>query len=343
MDYKLIVESIKNQAGLFNSICDYFQIDNEIINFASDTSRSETDIRINFHVNKDWVIKINSKNKLTQSQFVELNKVVENYNSSGIYAPRFIKSKMGKYLYEFRFEGRLFVAWVEENAPFEVSSFNDYSDEIKIEVLKKNARYMSFNSNKDLMSRWSMWSIIELPDWEVEIDEKQQNYLLLRKELSSIKQSNIISIIDEVNQTCRNKIKEVLPHLKKCSIQGDLNASNILIKNNEFMGLIDFNMSGKEVNINNILNETRYTHILSDFENLSAKQIFEKMNSYRDYLLSHVFEYYVLDNFEKSIWNEYRKIVDLFLWPNVSLWIYMIKQNFHVDKVIKLIKLIAES
>ena len=342
MDYKLIVESIKNERTLLHDICNFFRIDNKIISFGSDTSHSESDIRINVYVNEDWVIKINSKNELTQNHFVEVSKVIENYNRSGIYAPRYLNAPNGKYLYEFNFGEIEFVAWIEEFATYEVSNFNDYSDEIKIEVLKKNARYMSINSHRDLMSRRSMWSIIELPDWQDEIDEKQQNYHLLREELLSIKQSNLINRLDEVNQTCRNKIKEALPHLRKCSIQGDLNATNILVNKNEFMGLIDFNMSGKEVNINNILNETRYGLLMSDFDNLTAKEIFKKMTDYRNHLLDYIFKFYDLDNVEKSVWDAYQKIIDLFLWPNVSLWIYLIKQNTHVDKVIELITLIVE-
>ncbi|WP_428893431.1 hypothetical protein [Facklamia sp. P13069] len=57
-----------------------------------------------------------------------------------------------------------FVSWIEEYVPYEICNFNDYSDNIKFEVLKNTAKYMAKNSNKDLMSRWSMWSIIELPD-----------------------------------------------------------------------------------------------------------------------------------------------------------------------------------
>lgn len=343
MDYKLIVEKIKNESKLLHDICDYFQIDNKTVSFGSDTSHSINNIRINFYVNNDWVIKINSKNKLTHNDLAELNKVIRNYNSSGIYAPSYLQSSDGKYIYDFSFEEMRYVAWIEEYAPYEIINFTDYSDEIKIDVLEKTAKYMAINTNKDLMSRWSMWSIIKLPDWEDDIDEKEQNYRLLRERLLSIDQSNLISRLDELNQYCRSRINEALPKLRRCSIQGDLNATNILVDNNKFIGLIDFNMSGTEVNINNILNETRYDLSMVDFENLSAEEIFEKMTSYRNDLLRHVFKFYALDNTEKSAWDDYRKIVDLFLWPNVSLWNCLIRENIYVNKVLELITLIIES
>ncbi|MGF3113381.1 hypothetical protein [Facklamia sp. P9177] len=164
MDYKLIVESIKDEGKLLHDICDYIQIDNKTIAFGNDTSPSKTDIRINFYVNKDWVIKINSKNELTQNDFIEMIKVIDNYNNSGIYVPSYLQSPDGNYLYEFNLEKIEFVSWIEEYVPYEICNFNDYSDNIKFEVLKNTAKYMAKNSNKDLMSRWSMWSIIELPD-----------------------------------------------------------------------------------------------------------------------------------------------------------------------------------
>ena len=102
-------------------------------------------------------------------------------------------------------------------------------------------------------------------------------------------------------------------------------------------------MSGTEVNINNILNETRYGLNISDFENLDAKDIFKKMTDYRENLLSHVFKFYELDDLEKKIWDDYRKIIDLFLYPNVSLWNHLIKENVYVDKVLGLITLIIKS
>ncbi|MGF3073276.1 hypothetical protein ACQV2X_06590 [Facklamia sp. P12945] len=109
------------------------------------------------------------------------------------------------------------------------------------------------------------------------------------------------------------------------------------------MGLIDFNMSGTVVNNNNILNETRYELSMYDFENLTAKESFEKMTDYRNDLLNHVFKIYDLDNIEQSVWDDYRRIVDLFLWPNVGLWNYLIKEDIHVDKVMDLITLIIKS
>ncbi len=343
MNHKTTAEKIKNDSNLLIKICDYFAIDHSVITFCSDTSHSLSDIRINFYVNKDWLIKIHSKNDLNQAVFLELSKVIENYNKSGIYVPRFHPASDGQYLYHFCFEGREFLAWTEECAPYESADFDHYSEEVKIDVLEKTAKYMRLNTNKDLMSRYSMWSIVELAAWDEEIDEKEENYRLLRDALLSVKQSDLVSELDELNTCCRKSIKKALPRLRKCSIQGDLNATNILLDHGKFAGLIDFNMAGTEVNINNILNETRYDLSMADFENFTAQEIFKKMTDYREHLLFHMFKFYEPDKHEKNAWDDYRKIVDLFLWPNVSLWDDLIRNNIYLDKVLDLITLIIES
>ncbi|MGI6157448.1 MAG: phosphotransferase [Saccharofermentanales bacterium] len=343
MDYETTAEKIKSDSNLLLKVCDYFEIDDPAITFCSDTSHGLSDIRINFYVNKDWIIKIHSKNDLNQAVFLELRKVIENYNKSGIYAPRYHPASDGYYLYEFCFEGREFLAWTEEYAPYESADFDNYSEEVKIDVLEKTAKYMRLNTNKDLMSRYSMWSIIELAAWDEEIDEKEENYRLLREALLSVNQSDLISQLDELNTCCRKRIKKAWPQLRKCSIQGDLNATNILLDHGKFAGLIDFNMAGTEVNINNILNETRYDLSMADFENLTAKEIYKKMTNYREHLLFHIFKFYEPDKHEKNAWDDYRKIVDLFLWPNVSLWNDLIRHNMCRDKVLDLITCIIES
>ena len=54
--------------------------------------------------------------------------------------------------------------------------------------------------------------------------------------------------------------------------QGDLNNSNILIKDNHFYGLIDFNLSGTEVNINCFLAETNRGFDEEDLNKYSLKR-----------------------------------------------------------------------
>ncbi|WP_311487683.1 hypothetical protein [uncultured Helcococcus sp.] len=343
MDCKNIIDKIKNNGKLLSAICTYFQIQYQNIELIHYSSRSISDIRAQFNIDDKWILKIASSKIYNEEYFIESDKLIDNYNKSGIYAPRYKLSKYHTHLYEFDFENIAFIAWIEEYAPYKICASEEYSEDIKLQVLLETSKYMTAYTDKDLMSGNSMWSIIDLSEWDDNIDEKEENYLLLREALLDIDELDLVSKLDKINRDCREKIKSNIKDLRKCSIQADLNPSNILIKDGKFICLIDFNMAGKEVNINHILNETRYDLSVEDFESLSAGEILSKITNYRKQLLEHIFKYYKLDALEIEMWDSYRKIVDLFLFPNVSLWSYLIKENRYVDKIKELINFIIES
>jgi len=68
--------------------------------------------------------------------------------------------------------------------------------------------------------------------------------------------------------------------------QGDLNSSNELHQDGHFVGLIDFNLSGTDVNINVFVNETNCFPEEEDFDRLSVEQIVDKMETEQADMLS---------------------------------------------------------
>ena len=145
-----------------------------------------------------------------------------------------------------------------------------------------------------------------------------------------------------VNIACRDHIMKYFDLLPRCVYQGDLNRSNILIdKNKHFTGIIDFNMYGTEVNVNCFLNESMYYLDEQDFETMTATELFERMNEVQKKLLIPIFKYYILNEVEKKVYRDYKKIIDLCFYPNVMLWIYLIENHKYEDKVIQLIRFLA--
>ncbi len=123
-----------------------------------------------------------------------------------------------------------------------------------------------------------------------------------------------------------------------------MNDSNILVDDKgDFRGIIDFNMFGTEVNINCFLNETMYYLEKSDFDQLTAEKIFDKMNKVQKVLLSEILQSYNLNNLELHVLKYYKKIIYLSFYPNVFLWNSLIAKNQHVDKVLELINIILNS
>lgn len=145
------------------------------------------------------------------------------------------------------------------------------------------------------------------------------------------------------NEIARAELQKKYKILPRCVYQGDLNFSNILIdENNKFKGLIDFNMAGTEVNINNFLNETAYYLEEQDFVNLSAEEIHNKMERKQRELLDIILKNYSLNEEEKNCITLYKRIMDMSLYPNVMLWIHLIRNDKHSEKVLQLLRLICK-
>lgn len=81
----------------------------------------------------------------------------------------------------------------------------------------------------------------------------------------------------------------------------------------------------------------------SDFDQLTAQEIFDKMNKVQELLLSEIFESYSLNNLELNAFKYYKKIIYLSFYPNVALWNSLISKNQHLDKVLELINIILNS
>ena len=137
------------------------------------------------------------------------------------------------------------------------------------------------------------------------------------------------------------QIEKYLQQLPRCVYQGDLNESNILVdEQGNFSGIIDFNMFGTEVNINCFLNETMYYLECEDFETLSAKEIFRKMNLEQNQLLKGIIKEYPLNALERAMWQHYRKIIYMSFYPNTILLVSLLSESEYVDKVLELLDLI---
>ena len=74
---------------------------------------------------------------------------------------------------------------------------------------------------------------------------------------------------------------------------------------------------------------------------MTATELFERMNEVQKKLLIPIFKYYILNEVEKKVYRDYKKIIDLCFYPNVMLWIYLIENHKYEDKVIQLIRFLA--
>ena len=307
-----------------------------------DTSHGEDDLRYNYVLDRKYVLKINSADMVTENFLQGINHLVEKYRAIGVWCPKVLPTKEGKLLYHFYEDGKHYHCYMEEFAPYEIAGNRVDFYGLKSEMLEHVGKLAAKYKGKDLVENRSMWSIIDLAPLDVEIDEKQDNLNTLAEALKEHGYSELAEKIVAVNGACRNHIMKYFMELPRCVYQGDLNPSNLLVdEKGHFAGLIDFNMYGTEVNVNCFLNECMYYLRESDFVEFSAKEIFEKMNRIQEQLMAVICKEYALNESEKCVYTDYKKVIDLSFYPNVMLWIELLEKKEYEGKVLALLELLC--
>lgn len=300
-----------------------------------DTSR-EDDIRINAIIDKKHVLRIWSSS-FGEKRIAAIARLCERYNSIGVIAPHYRKTKNGKYTYDYgRYTCNL-SDYIDLPTEYELGVTVDH-ESIKKDVLAMTGKFASMFSEIDLMPEKSMWSIIDLAPLDVGIDEKQENLDMLISALKETGEDRLAEEISDFNESIRVRIKSVMRSLPRCVIQGDMNDTNILIKNGSFAGLIDFNMSGTEVNINNFCCETNSEINTDEFISMPTVDFYNKWRAEQDNNLSQILGFYSLNKDETSAIDDYRKICLISQYPNVLSYIFLLKKD--KKKTIELLKLI---
>lgn len=322
---------------LLEMVCDKYGIKLFTIDNFVDSSHGEDDIRYNYIINQTYVVKMNTTPMITERFLVKIDSLVDKYISIGLWCPRLVRNLDNHFLYSFSYENKIYNCYIEERAPYQ------FSDDEDIYILKRKmighlGKMATIYSNVDLVDNYSMWSIIDLNLLQEQIDEKQENLNDLVKVLKQNKYEDLANKLIFANDNAREIIKKRYEKLPRCVYQGDLNPSNILVDNDgDFVGLIDFNMFGTEVNINCFINESMYYMEKKDFA-LSIDEILDKANGIQNELLNLIFEEYQMNDLEKELFPYYKVITDISFYPNVQLWIALIEKSDHKDKVISLIE-----
>lgn len=233
-------------------------------------------------------------------------------------------------------DGRSYTCFVEEYAAYPV--FGEDVDPDRKEVIEHLGILAATYTGTDLIETKSMWSIIDLAPLDVEIDEKQENANALIVALQENGYDALASQLRAYNEWLRGQLLTVFSRLPRCVYQGDLNSQNLLSNNGHFAGLIDFNMSGTDVNINVFVNETNRFPEESEFDALSVSELLLRQDTEQAELLAAILQHYRPNAEEQFALPYYRRIVDLFQYPNVCAMIKWIREP---ERRIKCAELIA--
>ena len=173
-------------------------------------------------------------------------------------------------------------------------------------------------------------------------DQKQENTNLLCDALKAAGHPDLAAKVNVLNEQMRAVIVKDYLALPRCVYQGDMNSSNELHKDGHFVGLIDFNMAGTDVNINVFANETNWFPEEAEFDNMTIDEILRRIDTEQAELLKVIFENYTMDELETRLFPYYKRIADLFQWPIVCSFKKWLKEDLRKEKGIALIQALVE-
>lgn len=305
-----------------------------------DTSHGDDDRRLNYILDDKYVLKVHSVRSMWELRLQEIQRLIDRYRSIGVYCPRMIPTLDGTLSCLYEINGIPHTCFVEEFAIYPVCP-----DELTLnrkEVLAHVGKLAAKYSGVDLSPIRSMWSIIDLAPLDVDVDEKQENTNLLCDALEAAGYPDLAVKVNALNEQMRTVIVKDYLALPRCVYQGDMNSSNELHQAGHFVGLIDFNMAGSDVNINVFANETNWFPEEAEFDSMPVDEILRRIDTEQAELLAVIFENYTMNELEKRLFPYYKRITDLFQWPIVCFFKKWLKENSRKEKCIALIQALVE-
>ncbi|MCR5458597.1 MAG: phosphotransferase [Acetatifactor sp.] len=261
-----------------------------------------------------YVLKI-VDNDFTFPEKIEVwKRTVEEYRKLGYYAPRIITDKEGKFP-SVSYQGRKCVAYAEEFAPYTpvedrllelAESAKKTEDAGQEETAQKTENARQAENQKvqrkpyeiyykamwqmtakvaekhfDYMEYPSAWCLFRTFCPSDEMDEVTENALTWKNEVDKFPEEfreQAERIFRRWSEN-REELKKHYDKLPTSVFQGDLNSTNLLVdEQDRFVGVIDFNLCGKEVVLNYLFRETHHP----EFEK-ELKMIFDVLEIVREF------------------------------------------------------------
>ncbi|MCL2408770.1 MAG: phosphotransferase [Oscillospiraceae bacterium] len=233
----------------------------------SDNSHGDGDKRFTIFAScpkgEEIVIKA-ARNSFTTPERVEgWAELTEHYNNLGVYAPRFLRSadgEYGTYLGDY-------CIYAEEFAKY--SPDETISREASAEALLTSLGRVAANPAQSVP--WpSPYAMFDKFCTEYEVPEIYENALNIMREVREKfpeYESRTAAIMKEYERR-RAEFEPVYRALPKAVFQADMNNTNLLFNGGEFVGLMDFNLSGTDAILDYAFYESCY-FIKSDLDGIT--------------------------------------------------------------------------
>lgn len=308
-----------------------------------DSTHDASDVRLNYIIDKKWVLRFCNAPGMTEKRMGELNRLIGRYRAMGFKCPAYIADDTGKYLRPWK----QFLCYLSEYIDLPLASEIELKDEdqLSFEVEESVARFAETYRDVDLSETMGMYSLFDLSPLDVPngVDEKQDNFDQLTGLLRSEGENGLADRLEARHADIRRKLKAVYRELPRCVFQADENFSNVLIDDAQhFAGFIDFNLAGTEVIVNQLANLAGfdYDEEQTDPEGAEARLEFA-LRHFQDHM-NRMLRVYRAAEKERQALTWYAWIVMAAQWPNFCFFKQAIKEGVLKKEICELLSLIAD-
>lgn|GEM_PF-116313 len=309
-----------------------------------DSTHDAADIRLNYVIDKKWVLRFCNPSSMSEKRISELNRLISRYIDFGLICPRFIADGAGKHLLPWE----NLVCYLSEYVDLELASDlklePEAEDALLREVQRSVAAFAKKYKNIDLSETFGMYSLFDLSPFDIPegIDEKQQNFNKLIELLQSENENALADKLVKRHEAVRGELTAVYKALPRCVFQGDENFSNLLVdENGHFAGFIDFNLAGTEVIVNQLANLASPDYEESGKEPIGARMRLDNaVKAYRENM-AQMLEHYEASEAEKRAAALYAWIVFIAQWPIFCYFRWAMKGELR-SEILELLDLIAD-
>ena len=319
--------------------------DTEISNVQTlDLCRGDDDYRKVYFVSdgqRKLVIKQVSNTFSDEHRIAGWFKLMEEYRKTGLYCPAVVPNRNGELLHRDTIDGRDYYTFAEEYSVYETAEHigeETYRDTLghncyTPDVMRSLGKIAA--AKLDILDWPSAYCLLEPFRAPYTTDEATDCAVAFVKYIRENLPAHLTraEALLEMFYKRQKELSTVYPLLPTSCFQADLNDSNILLdENNHFVGLIDFNLCGKEPILNYAVREALW--------GVSDKRLFGEKGDRRLYFYDETLDElrinmflenmrYIQENYEFSVF-EKKTFPILFRYMNSFWW-------FHLDEI-KLIK-----
>lgn len=308
-----------------------------------DSTHSAEDIRLNYIIDNRWVLRFCNAPDMTERRMGDLSRLIGRYRAMGLRCPAFIPDAQGQYLHAWK----QFVCYLSEYVDLPLAGDVALADEarLNLEIAESVARFAEAYRDVDLSETIGMYSLFDLSPFDLPngFDEKQDNFNQLVALLRDIGEDALARRLEERHEEVRGSLRGVYRELPRCVFQADENFSNVLIDEEQhFAGLIDFNLAGTEVIVNQLANLAGFDFDESRMEPVGAAVRLEHALRHFHGLIGPMLRLYHATEQERQALGWYAWIVMVAQWPTFCYFRYAIKEGLLKEEICELLSLIAD-